>query len=211
MTGSVRELQAFLADSGYDVGPIDGIAGKKTAAAVMEFQGDHNLAIDGIAGPKTWRKIRGFQKANEARKVMSQAGVDFVKRKEGFRSYAYRDAVGVWTIGYGHTAGVKPGDRVTMERAEEFLREDLRSAETAVSSCVDVSLNQGQFDALVSFAFNCGNGALLHSTLLKKLNAGDYNGAAKEFLRWCHAGGRRLEGLVIRRREESHAFETGSF
>jgi len=141
---------------------------------------------------------------------ISQAGINAIKDYEGVRLKAYDDGVGVWTIGVGHTKGVQRGDEITMAQADEFLRADLAEAEKAVNTRVIVPLTQGQFDALVSFVFNLGAGAFMASTLLKKLNAGDYDGAADEFLRWNKAGGRALPGLVKRRISERIMFLTGS-
>lgn len=140
----------------------------------------------------------------------SQAGIDAVKDYEGVRLKAYDDGVGVWTIGVGHTAGVKRGDVITMDQVDEFLRADLEDAEQAVNARVVAPLSQGQFDALVSFVFNVGAGAFIASTLLKKLNARDYDGAADEFLRWNKAGGRVMAGLTKRRISERMMFLTGS-
>jgi uncharacterized protein (TIGR02594 family) len=137
---------------------------------------------------------------------LSQNGLDMIKGFEGLRLNAYQDSAGVWTIGYGHTGGVRPGDRITQAQAEQYLRGDVKWAEQAVRDNVKVPLTQGQFDALVSFTFNLGAGALQKSTLLKKLNAGDYAGAQAEFGKWVHAGGQRLEGLVRRRAEEAALF-----
>lgn len=141
---------------------------------------------------------------------ISQAGIDAIKDYEGVRLKAYDDGVGVWTIGVGHTLGVKSTDAITMDQVDEFLRADLEDADSAVNKRVVVPLTQGQFDALVSFVFNLGSGAFMASTLLKKLNAGDYDGAADEFLRWNKAGGRVLAGLTKRRISERMMFLTGS-
>jgi spore coat assembly protein SafA len=163
------------------------------------------MAVSGVNGANAPQAAASAQ-SQTSKMSISQSGVDFVKSKEGFRANAYRDPAGVWTIGYGHTAGVKPGQHVTKAQAEALLRQDLSSAENAVRNYVKVPLTQGQFDALTSFAFNVGNGALKNSTLLKKLNAGDYAGAQNEFGRWVHGGGKRLPGLVTRRREEAAMF-----
>ncbi|MFG8171273.1 lysozyme [Pseudomonas aeruginosa] len=136
----------------------------------------------------------------------SQRGIDLIKSSEGLRLSAYQDSVGVWTIGYGTTAGVKPGQPITKERAEELLRDDVKRFEDQVLRLVKVPLTQGQFDALVSFTYNLGPGALEKSTLLKLLNRGDYQGAADQFPRWVNAGGKRLEGLVKRRAAERALF-----
>ena len=143
---------------------------------------------------------------NAAGMHLSDSGVNLIKNFEGLRLSAYQDSAGVWTIGYGHTGGVKPGDRVTQARAEELLRKDTGWAQDAVRQQVHVPLTQDQFDALTSFTFNLGAGALQSSTLLSKLNAGDYAGAQAEFGRFVHAGGRVLQGLVRRRAAEADLF-----
>jgi lysozyme len=145
----------------------------------------------------------------------SPAGRAFIGRHEGLRLTAYRDAAGVWTIGYGHTAAAGPpvpaaGMSVTAAEADAILGRDLARFEAAVTRLVTVPLSPQQFDALVSFAFNVGEGALARSTLLKKLNAGDVRGAAAEFGRWNKAGGRVLTGLTRRRAEERAMFEGGA-
>ena len=138
---------------------------------------------------------------------LSQSGLNHIKGHEGLRTTAYRDPVGILTIGYGHTgADVKPGQKITEAQAEALLRKDVAWAENAVRKHVKVPLTQGQFDALTSFTFNCGAGALQKSTLLKKLNAGDYAGAQAEFGKWVRGGGRVLPGLVRRRNEEAQMF-----
>lgn len=137
---------------------------------------------------------------------LSRNGLDLIKSFEGLRLKAYQDSAGVWTIGYGHTGGVRPGQQISQAQAEQYLRGDVRWAEQAVRDNVKVPISQNQFDALVSFTFNLGPNALKNSTLLKKLNAGDYAGAQAEFGKWVHAGGQRLEGLVRRRAEEAQLF-----
>jgi lysozyme len=143
---------------------------------------------------------------------VSEAGLELIRECEGFRPEAYRDAVGVWTIGYGHTGNLsggnlRAGDRITREQGEALLRLDAGCAAEAVGRVVTVPLRQGQVDALVSFVFNLGAPALAGSTLLRKLNAGDVAGAAAEFPKWCHAGNAVLPGLVTRRARERALFE----
>lgn len=137
----------------------------------------------------------------------SQRGIDLIKRFEGLRLRAYDDGVGIPTIGYGHTAGVKPGLTITADQAVQFLREDLHSAERDIDRLVTVHLCQHQFDALASLVFNIGGTAFRDSTLLRKLNAGDYTGVAVQFDRWVHGGGKILPGLVKRRAAERAMFE----
>lgn len=140
----------------------------------------------------------------------SQKGLDLIKSFEGLRLSAYRCPADIPTIGYGTTAGVKMGDTITKERAEELLREDVKRFEGYVNRLVKVPLTQGQFDALVSFVYNLGAGNLSSSTLLRLLNAGDYAGAAAQFERWNKAGGKTLAGLVRRRAAERALFEGAS-
>ena len=138
---------------------------------------------------------------------ISKVGLDLIKQFEGLYLNSYRCPAGIPTIGYGHTAGVAMGQTITQQQADDYLRRDVRQFERAVSRQVTVPLTQGQFDALVSFAFNLGEGALAQSTLLRLLNAGDYAGAAAQFDRWNKAAGRVLPGLVRRRAAERALFE----
>lgn len=141
-------------------------------------------------------------------KRTSDAGISLIKRFEGLRLEAYLDAVGVWTIGYGHTGpDVFRGRTITEEEADALLRKDLGSAENCVRAAVSVPISQGEFDALVSFVFNLGCGALRRSTLLRLLNGGDHDGAALEFAKWNKADGKVLAGLTRRRAAEAELFE----
>jgi Phage-related lysozyme (muraminidase) len=135
---------------------------------------------------------------------------ELVKRFEGFRSKAYLCPAGIRTVGYGHTLGVGANAFLSEPEAAAVLDADLELADIAVSRCVSAPLNQNQFDALASFAFNLGGSALRISTLLKKLNARDYAGAAAEFGRWTWAGGKLLNGPVARRAAERELFERGT-
>lgn len=142
----------------------------------------------------------------------SQAGINLIKHFEGLRTTAYLDSVGVPTIGYGHTKGVKLGMMITETKAEQLLRDDLEYFENKVMDMVNVNLLQNQFDALVSFTFNLGEGNLKKSTLLKKLNNTVYfrreelESIADEFLKWDKAGGKPLVGLTKRRIAERMMF-----
>lgn len=141
----------------------------------------------------------------------SDKGIALIKAFEGCKLAAYQDSVGVWTIGYGWTQPVdgKPiraGMTIKQETAERLLKTGLVSYESDVSRLVKVGLTQGQFDALVSFTYNLGARSLSTSALLRKLNAGDYAGAADEFLRWNKAGGKVLNGLTRRREAERALF-----
>lgn len=132
--------------------------------------------------------------------------IEKLKEFEGFRRDAYRDAAGVLTIGYGHTGDVREGDRLTTYGAEQLLLLDLKAHEAAVRQ-LHVAHTQGQFDALVSFAFNLGIGRLGRSTLLKVIrNGGSKAQITREFKRWVYADGKPLPGLVKRREWEAKRF-----
>jgi len=137
----------------------------------------------------------------------SDAGIALTKGFEGLRLTAYRDCGGVLTIGYGHTGpDVVEGMTIDEAQAEALLRADLQSAVDCVNRAVTAAITQNQFDALVDFCFNVGCGSLLKSTLLKKVNASDFAGAAEQFALWVHAGGEVVAGLVRRRKLEAEMF-----
>lgn len=143
--------------------------------------------------------------------AVSIFGVDLICSFEGKRLTAYDDGVGVWTIGFGTTVypngiRVKKGDICTEAQAKAYMTYDLKKFESAVNNAVTVPLNQNQFDALVSLVYNIGTNAFKNSTLVKKLNAGDYRGAADQFDVWVNAGGKRMQGLVNRRAKEKEVF-----
>ena len=143
--------------------------------------------------------------------VVSLFGVDLICGFEGLRLKAYDDGVGVWTIGFGTTIypngiRVKKGDTCTEAQAKAYMAHDLKKFESAVNNAVTVPINQNQFDALVSLAYNIGTGAFSKSTLVKKLNAGDIRGAADQFDVWVNAGGKRMQGLANRRAKEKEVF-----
>ena len=138
---------------------------------------------------------------------INQAGLNLIKEFEGFKPKAYICPAGVLTIGYGTTGSrVKPGLKIDKPTAVQWLKEDVDKFEKAVEDLVEIELNSNEFSALVSFTYNCGEGALASSTLLRKLNQGDKTGAAKEFDRWVKGGGRSLPGLVRRRNAEEALF-----
>jgi len=139
---------------------------------------------------------------------ISQEGLSLIKKFEGLRLKAYYCSGGVLTIGYGHTGGVKETDTITVEEAEKLLRADVFKFEEYVEDNVMVELDQSQFDALVAWTFNLGPGNLRESTMLKKLNNGEYESVPFEMRRWNKAGGKTLDGLIRRRQAESLLFES---
>lgn len=211
----VRVFQQRLKDLGWQI-EADGLFGKQSAIATRNFQRQANLSPDGIVGPKTWAAAfagsaptapikQNFNRLAVSNRI-NAVGLDLIKDFEGLRLDSYRDAVGVWTIGYGHTRTAGPGQRITNAEATALLREDVANFENAVTRAVRVPITENQFAALVSFAYNVGSGALNSSTLLRRLNAGDTFGAADEFLRWNRAGGSVLAGLTRRRAAERELF-----
>ncbi|KJS42728.1 MAG: glycoside hydrolase family 24 [Rhodospirillaceae bacterium BRH_c57] len=134
--------------------------------------------------------------------TLSAAGLAGIVGWEGYSGTAYRDVAGVPTIGYGTTEGVKMGDTITKPEAMARAKTDVQAFEGALRRCVKVPLHQHEYDALVSISYNIGPGAFCRSTLVRKLNAGDYVGACAEILRWNRAGGRVVQGLVNRRKAE---------
>jgi len=142
---------------------------------------------------------------------VSPSGVDLICNFEGLRLKAYDDGVGVWTIGFGTTKypngiRVKKGDTCTLDQAKAYMQNDLKSFEQTVNNTVKVPLNQNQFDALVSLAYNIGSTAFKNSTLVRQLNEGNYKTAANQFNVWVNAGGKRMQGLVNRRAAERTLF-----
>lgn len=140
---------------------------------------------------------------------LSQRGIDLIKQFEGYSSKAYPDpATGgaPWTIGYGTTRGVKPGMVITAEQAEKMLRDDVAKFESGVSSLITSPTTQGQFDAMVSLAYNIGLGNFGKSTLLKKHNARCYTCAADQFRVWNRANGKVMNGLTKRRAAEREVY-----
>ena len=138
---------------------------------------------------------------------ISEQGIEFIKKEEGVVLTSYQCEAGVWTIGYGHTAGVKKGQAITMQKAEEILKKDLKSFEEGVSRLLTedkINIQQHSYDMLVSFAFNTGLVALRSSTLLRKLKKKDFEGAAEEFPRWVWVtqNGVKKKSAVLRGRRE---------
>lgn len=139
---------------------------------------------------------------------MSEKGRAILTQREGLRLAAYRDSVGVWTIGVGHTSAagppkVTPGLRLTKAQVDEIFARDLVKYEDAVNSAVKVSLAQNEFDALVSFCFNIGPGGFARSTVVKRLNAGDKHGAAEAMMMW-----NKPPEIIGRRKSEKSQFLT---
>lgn len=140
----------------------------------------------------------------------SQRGIDLIKEFEGYSERAYMCAGGKYTIGYGHTRGVEPGDTCTREQAERYLREDLKDAEEAVMALISVPLTQNQFDALVSLVYNIGSGNFYDSTIRRVINLkiSDKEEYRRAWMMWVKSRGKVLKGLVRRREVEFKLFSS---
>ena len=134
--------------------------------------------------------------------AISGAALVGIAAHEGYVGNAYQDIVGVWTIGFGETKGVKPGQTTTPVRSLYQLLDSANEHAKGMTACIKVPLYQHEFDAYLSFTYNVGVGAFCRSTLVKKLNAQDYDGACAELLKWVYAGGKQVQGLVNRRQQE---------
>lgn len=206
----VKELQRllYLKD--------DGVFGIDTLKAVKNFQSKNGLVSDGVVGNRTWDVLLNKNTPNisiqdKQKYSLSDNGMKLLEQFEGLRLEAYLDSASIATIGWGSIKypngnKVKLGDKITKSQAKEYKLHDLKEFESTVNTSVKVPLTQNQYDALVSLSYNIGSGAFKNSTLLKKLNSGDYKGAAEQFLVWNKAGGKKVQGLVNRREAERNLF-----
>lgn len=217
---NIAAIQRALIALGYDLGKggpsgkgDDGIWGQNTSSAIEAFQKKAGLLGD--IGEKTKKALGDAVLALVSGTMRTSAkGRAAITQREGNKLTAYPDpATGgdPWTIGVGHTSAAGPpkvvkGMKITAADSDEILARDLKEVEKAVNESVKVRLSQNEFDALVSLAFNIGNGAFAKSTLVKKLNAGDRAGAADQFLVWNKAAGKVMKGLVTRRQDERSQF-----
>lgn len=194
-------------------------------AGVSAFKTKHKLGntgiLQGVIGPQTAETYfmeltdTGTPPAPGPKPPINAEGLALVKEFEGLHRripgdpnhvVAYLDPVQIPTIGYGSITGVKLGDKITVQRAEELLMEELKQKAAFVDQLVTVPLTDNQRSALVSFTFNLGQGNLKQSTLLKRVNAKRHAEAADEFLKWVNAGGHPLPGLVRRRQAERQLY-----
>ena len=142
---------------------------------------------------------------------LSQKGVDFIKSHEALRLKAYQDSKGVWTIGWGHTKNVHPGDEITRAQAEQFIRDDFEWVERTLNADLVIGrdkplVTQNEFDALCSLVFNIGSNAYLDSTVRRKIKQGDKMAAARAFKMWVYSNHKFIQGLANRRADELRLF-----
>lgn len=142
--------------------------------------------------------------------TISERGLELIKKHEGCKLKAYKCSAGVWTIGVGHTLGVREGDVITQKQADKLLRDDVAATELGLKGLVKPRITQNMFDALVSLVFNIGIGNFAKSTVLREINNADFAAAAEAFLMWNRGGSKVLPGLVRRRKEEHDLFLEGS-
>lgn len=142
---------------------------------------------------------------------INDEGIALIKQWEGLRLKAYQCSAGRWTIGYGHTATARPGMSISQIDADRLLLQDISLAEAEVSRAVDVTLTDNQFAALVSWTYNVGTDAMRKSTLVRKLNAGDFGSVPSELARWNKVNGKPNKGLANRRAAEAGLWARGSF
>lgn len=206
----VKELQKLLSLT------TDGVFGIDTLKAVKNFQSKNGLVSDGIVGNRTWdvllnKNTPKIDTQEKQKYSLSDNGMKLLEQFEGLRLEAYLDSASIYTIGFGSTrypdgSKVKKGDKITKAQAKEYKLHDLKEFENTVNTSVKVPLTQNQYDALVSLSYNIGSGAFKNSTLLKKLNSGDYKGAAEQFLVWNKVNSKKVQGLVNRREAERNLF-----
>ena len=206
----VKDLQELLSLT------TDGVFGIDTLKAVKVFQSKNGLISDGIVGSKTWDVLLnkntpeiGIQ--DKQKYSLSDNGMKLLEQFEGLRLESYLDSANIYTIGFGSIkysdgSNVRKGDKITKDQAKQYKLHDLKEFESTVNTSVTVPLSQNQYDALVSLSYNIGSGAFKNSTLLKKLNSGDYKGAAEQFLVWNKVNSKRVQGLVNRREAERNLF-----
>ena len=188
------------------------MSGGKLTQAQVEA-GDRIIAEQGI---EIFAQLIGFKLDSKVSGQwdISENGYALIRDSEGFRDKAYRDTGGVWTLGFGTIKypdgrSVKQGDTCTREQAEQWLKSDCRWVDACLDKYVKANINQNQFDALASFVYNIGENQFSSSTLLAKLNAGDYRVAAANFDRWIYDNGKIITGLVKRRAREKALFMKG--
>jgi lysozyme len=222
----VKAIQTQLNDLGFGLLTVDGDFGNKTAEAVKRFQATQKdaqgnpLVKDGKVGAITWALLFDFvHSTNNTSKIaaVSDECLKLIQYYEGCKLIAYQDSVKIWTIGIGTTVypngrKVNQGDRITQAEAWDFLWHDLSNFMKGVDSNTTDNINQGQYDALCSFAYNVGLGNLKSSTLLQKVNANPNDSSIqKEFEKWVNAGGQKLDGLVKRRKAEAYLYFNGKY
>lgn len=219
LISKIKDIQAALNENGYTL-ILDGVAGINTYSSLIRFQEHNNLTVDGIVGPETGEVL--FKNSSthascssQNRYNISEAGINFIADYEKFYATPYRGLDSQnQTIGYGHviTAG-ESFDTLTKEEAKALLEKDLQDFVQLVNNITnDLNLNQCQFDALVSFSYNCGANELKYSSLLKDIKSGSTNEIIKDdFLMWIYCNHEKSLGLYRRRYDEYEMYSDGDY
>lgn len=211
----IKSIQTALNAYGFNL-IIDGIAGINTYKCLLRFQEEHNLTVDGIVGQETLNALfKNNDSSSSSNFNISEKGINFIADYERFYAKPYRGLDSQnQTIGYGHviTSG-ENFESLTEAEAKALLKKDLQSFVDSVNTMVPcLNLTQCQFDALVSFAYNCGANALKFSTLLKDIRANVPMEKIKEdFLMWCNCNGKRALGLYRRRYDEFEMYSNADY
>ncbi|MVX65721.1 glycoside hydrolase family protein [Clostridium chromiireducens] len=211
----IKDIQTALNTHGYNL-TADGIAGPNTYNALTEFQKENSLATDGIVGSETSAVLfKSNSSFYSTHYDISNDGINFIANYESFYAKPYRGLDSQnQTIGYGHViTSVENFESLTEAEAKDLLEKDLQSFVNSVNTIITgITLSQNQFDALVSFAYNCGANALTYSTLLKDIKANASMEKIKEdFLMWCNCNGKRALGLYRRRYDEFEMYSNADY
>lgn len=219
LISKIKEIQSALNENGFNL-ILDGVAGINTYSSLIRFQEDNNLTIDGIVGAETRQTLFksdsiDASSSSENRYNISEAGINFIIDYEKFYAAPYRGLDSQnQTIGYGHviTAG-ENFDTLTEEEAKALLEKDLQGFVQLVNNITNgLNLNQSQFDALVSFSYNCGANELKYSSLLKDIKSGSTNEIIKDdFLMWIYCNKEKSLGLYRRRYDEYEMYSDGDY
>lgn len=214
----ICNVQKLLNEHGFDL-IVDGIAGLNTYNCLLRFQEANNLIFDGIVGSQTMEALfkndSCSSNSTSSNFDISDNGISFIADYEDFYATPYRGLdYQNETIGYGHV--ILPGENfenLTVEEAKALLQKDLQSFVHVVNiMTIGLDLKKCQFDALVSFSYNCGANALKDSTLLKDIKAGaSYETIKEDFLMWCNCNGERALGLYRRRYDEFEMYANGDY
>ena len=215
LTSKIKDIQTALNNHGYNL-IIDGVAGLNTYSSLIEFQELNNLIVDGIVGPSTSSNLFSSEISSKSDKLdISDCGINFIADYEDYYATPYRG----WdsqnqTIGFGHVITADESfDTITKEEAKALLQKDLQDFVELVNNITaGLNLNQCQFDALVSFSYNCGANELKYSSLLKDIKADADDETIKEdFLKWIYCNKERALGLYRRRYDEFEMYSNADY
>lgn len=219
LISKIKDIQGALNENGFNLS-LDGIAGINTYSCLIKFQKDNNLIVDGIVGSETREVLFKNSSMDSScsssnRYNISQDGINFIAEYEDYYAAPYRGLDSQnQTIGYGHVITSDENfDFLSEAEAKALLKNDLQNFIDSVNTMISgLNLTQCQFDALISFAYNCGANALRYSTLLKDIKSGAaYETLKEDFLMWCNCNNERALGLYRRRYDEYEMYSKGDY